>query len=61
MGGMFCLSAFTLLLHHANTAMEDIITCSVMPAVLQIPLAHISLIQKAVTIHIVMSVVILIV
>ncbi len=55
------LSAFTLLLHHADTAMKDIVACSVVPAVLQIPLAYISLVKKAVTIHIVVSVVILIV
>ena len=58
---MFRLPAFALLLHDAEAAVEHIVVALPLPTVLQVPLAHVGLVEKAVIVHIVMTEIILIV
>ena len=58
---MILLSALALLLHQSDASVKHIVRTFPLPAVLQVPLAHVRLIQKTVVIHVVVSEVVLIV
>ena len=58
---MVCLSTLALLLHHADTTVEDVIVALPLPAVLQVPLAYIRLVLETVLVHVVMTELVLIV
>ena len=55
------LSTFALLLHHADAAVEHIVIALPLPTVLQVPLAHVGLVQESVVVHVMVAEIVLIV
>ena len=58
---MMRLSTLTLLFHHADATVEHVVLALPFPTVLQIPLAHVGLVQKTVIVLVVVPEVVLIV
>ena len=57
---MVRLSALALLLHQGEATVEHIVRTLPLPAVLQVPLAHVGLIEESIIVYVVMAEVILI-
>ena len=58
---MFRLPAVALLLHQADAAVEHVVVALPLPAVLQVPLAHVGLVQEAVVVDVVVAELVLVV
>ena len=58
---MMRLSALAFLLDHSDAAVKHVMGTLPLPAVLQVPLAHVGLVQKTIIIHVMVSVVVLVV
>ena len=60
-GSVMRLSALTLLLHHTEATVEQIVVALPFPTILQVPLTHIGLIEETIIIHVMVAYVVLIV
>ena len=49
------LSALTLLLYHTETTVEQIVIAFPFPTVLQVPLAHVGLVEETIVIHVMVA------